>query len=213
VEVSPVGDATAALWLSTLEALAARLTHPLRNGLNAVAVNLEVVRSRSSRGGDASAIASFATHAATSFEAATAVTAALVSLLRPEREPVDVSDLALRAWRVVAGPAHVGATGDRHLSSQTPLLTDAPGAVARILVVHTLLLVANREPSAPCEIVGGEGILLRVGSAVTGRDVVPLDAAVDGLATRYGIRVTYDDGAITLQFPIASGAVAAHQGV
>ena len=53
-----------ALWLVTLQRLTDRTAHDIRNALNGVAVNLEVVRSRAARGADGSAIASFATAAA-----------------------------------------------------------------------------------------------------------------------------------------------------
>src|SRR4051812_21248311 len=66
----PPDGKSAALWADTLQSLANVVAHDLRNALNAVAVNLEVVRSRSARGAEASAIAPFAATAANNFETA-----------------------------------------------------------------------------------------------------------------------------------------------
>ncbi len=82
-----------ALWLATLQRLADRVAHDIRNTLNGVAVNVEVVRSRAGRGAEASAIAPFATAAASQVEILSGQTDALVSLLRPTGTPVDLGAL------------------------------------------------------------------------------------------------------------------------
>jgi hypothetical protein len=43
-----------ALWLATLQRVTDRVAHEIRNALNGVAVNVEVVRTRAARGGKGS---------------------------------------------------------------------------------------------------------------------------------------------------------------
>ncbi|HJU69606.1 MAG TPA: histidine kinase dimerization/phospho-acceptor domain-containing protein [Gemmatimonadaceae bacterium] len=84
-------------WLGTLQSLAARVAHEIRNPLNAVAVNLEVVRSRCERGNvDSPAVLPFATAAAGELERASRLIDALLAVARPGR-----SDLATLAGPVI----------------------------------------------------------------------------------------------------------------
>jgi signal transduction histidine kinase len=79
-------DASSSEWLGALQSLAARVAHEIRNPLNAVAVNLEVVRSRCERGtADAHALLPFATAAAGELERVSRLVDALLALARPGR--------------------------------------------------------------------------------------------------------------------------------
>jgi signal transduction histidine kinase len=90
-------DASSSEWLGALQNLAGRVAHEIRNPLNAVAVNLEVVRSRCERGTvDSLAILPFATVAAGELERVSRLIDALLALSRPAR-----SDLATLAGPVV----------------------------------------------------------------------------------------------------------------
>ena len=71
-------------WLEALQHLARRIAHEIKNPLNAVAVNLEVVRSRCERGStDPSALLPFATAAAGELERVARLVEALLAVSRP----------------------------------------------------------------------------------------------------------------------------------
>jgi signal transduction histidine kinase len=84
-------------WLGALQSLATRVAHEIRNPLNAVAVNLEVVRSRCERGSvEAPMVLPFATAAAGELERVSRLIDALLALARPGR-----TDLATLAGPVI----------------------------------------------------------------------------------------------------------------
>ncbi len=84
-------------WLRALQHLSGRVAHEIRNPLNAVAVNLEVVRSRCTRQTvEPAAVLPFATAAAGELERASRLIDALLALARPAR-----SDLAVLAGPVI----------------------------------------------------------------------------------------------------------------
>ncbi len=91
------GDASSSEWLGALQNLAGRVAHEIRNPLNAVAVNLEVVRSRCERGAvESPAVLPFATAAAGELERVSRLVDALLALARPAR-----NDLAMLAGPVI----------------------------------------------------------------------------------------------------------------
>ena len=86
----------ASLWLDAVQRLADRATHEIRNPLNGLALNVEVVRSRATRGGaDVASIARFADASARELERTIQLVDALLSLARPVGAPLDLWD-ALR---------------------------------------------------------------------------------------------------------------------
>lgn len=86
-------DASSSEWLGALQKLAGRVAHEIRNPLNAVAVNLEVVRSRCERETvEPRAVLPFATAAAGELERASRLIDALLALARPA--PNDLATLA-----------------------------------------------------------------------------------------------------------------------
>ena len=91
------GDEASPEWLQALQSLATRVAHEIRNPLNAVSVNLEVVRSRCERESvEPRAVLPFATAAASELERVSRLIDALLSLARPAR-----SDLAILAGPVI----------------------------------------------------------------------------------------------------------------
>ena len=85
-------------WLEAFQQLARRIAHEIKNPLNAVAVNLEVVRSRCERGSaEGSALLPFATAAAGELERVARLVEALLAVSRPT-----VPDVAALAPPVVA---------------------------------------------------------------------------------------------------------------
>jgi signal transduction histidine kinase len=74
-----------------LQSLAGRAAHEIKNPLNGLAVNLEVVRSRAARGaGDLSSVGRFAESASGELERAAELVQALLELARPLAAPVDL---------------------------------------------------------------------------------------------------------------------------
>src|SRR5262245_58022265 len=94
-----------ALWLATLQAIGSRAAHDLRGSLNAVAVNLEVVRSRSEKPNvPASALAQYANVASGQLEGLISMTEALMFLVRPGRGPVDLGAEVARLVALLGPP-------------------------------------------------------------------------------------------------------------
>lgn len=90
-------EASSSEWVGALQSLASRVAHEIKNPLNAVAVNLEVVRSRCERGNvESPAILPFATAAAGELERVARLIEALLALARPARR-----DLAVLAGPVI----------------------------------------------------------------------------------------------------------------
>jgi hypothetical protein len=93
------------LWLRTLEDVANRAAHEVKDSLNGVSLNVEVVRSRASRpGSDGQVLAAFATSASEQLELLTVRAEAILFLARPPREPADVA-LALKHLAALLIPA------------------------------------------------------------------------------------------------------------
>ena len=93
------------LWPVALQRALARAAHDVKDALNGVSVNLEVVRSRASRAdAPASAVAPFAEAATQQLERLTALLDAVLALGRSERGPAD------------ATPVHAAAPDDADLS-------------------------------------------------------------------------------------------------
>src|SRR3954471_4162858 len=87
------------LWLATLQRALGRASHDVKDSLNGVSVNLEVVRSRAARpDAPASAVAPFAEAAGQQLDRLTTLIEAVLALGRSERDPADV---ALTLRRVV----------------------------------------------------------------------------------------------------------------
>ena len=77
-------EASSSEWLGALQRLAGRVAHEIKNPLNAVAVNLEVVRARCARGAvEPSAVLPFAETAASELDRVARLVDALLALARP----------------------------------------------------------------------------------------------------------------------------------
>src|SRR5919107_1984747 len=91
------------LWLAALQRALGRAAHDVKDALNGVSVNLEVVRSRANRAdAPASAVAPFADAAAQQLERLTTLLDAVLALGRSERAPTDVG-ITLRRIASVCG--------------------------------------------------------------------------------------------------------------
>ncbi len=182
------------------------MAHDLRNALNAVAVNLEVVRGRSARGGEAATIAPFAANAATQFEAAAAAAEALLGFTRPESGPADVAAIVGRLGRLLAvrGSAVLEVTG----AGARGALTAASADVVRATVARSVLTALGAGGPAACEITAADRILLRV----TGGDasVPSLDPELTAVAAAHDVQIVTRRSLIELTFPALGTDVTPH---
>ena len=193
----PPAHESAALWAETLQSLANVVAHDLRNTLNAVAVNLEVVRSRSARGAEASAIAPFAAMAATNFETAAAAAEALLAFVRPELGKVDIAAVVTRLARLFA--VRAGAGLQVIDLSDGRAATAAPPEITRAAVARSVLAAVGAGEGAACEIAVDDGIFLRITGATR---VPPLpDSDLIAAALVQGIHIAPRERSIEIRFP------------
>jgi signal transduction histidine kinase len=191
------------LWLAALQQLAGTVAHELRNALNGVAVNLEVVRSRSAREGvAASALGSFAGSAAAQLEHVIAITDALMSLARSS----DGAAMVGRTTDHVASlirPALAAGGGSLELVVEGEGTTRVPATAARLFIAAALqrAVAASGERGGVlrCRVRPAGGVELQVdGSFVTSPR---LDDGVNELAKAYGVGIQPTGSSITLTFP------------
>ena len=194
---APPDGKSAALWAATLQSLANVVAHDLRNALNAVAVNLEVVRSRSARGAEASAIAPFAATAATNFETAASAAEALLAFARPEPGRDEIAAHVPRLARLLADRGGAGL----RVSDQSDgrAATTAPPDIARVAVARSVLAAVAEDEGAACEIAVDDGIFLRITGAT--RVPPPPDSDLVAAALEQGIRITPRERSIEIRFP------------
>ena len=203
------GDARV-LWLAMVRRLMGRAAHDVKDSLNGVAVNLEVVRSRAAReGAPASAVAPFADAAGQQLERLTSLLDALLAVARPERDPVNVAVALRRVATLCAASTSADEAGvvvdDEPAEDATTALA---GEVVRLALAAPLLdaVLGDGHPAStvrcsmrvvPAEVV--------VTMAAEGRRVA-MPREVAGVVRAAGIRWTdgrKDQGALSLAFPRA----------
>ena len=198
-----MGERVDAHWLRAQQDVAGRAAHEMKNALNGVAVNLEVVRVRAERGGDAAAIMRFATVAAAQLEL---LVGQVDALLGVTRQSAGVADVALVARQLHALLEHAGpAESELHLAGADALAapTSADVVLVRLLLARLFTGLVDQPGQRTVDVrVDPDG---RV--AVTARAARPveLDAESRELAMAGGVTVSAaGDGALTLIFPATS---------
>ena len=187
-----------ALWLATLQRITDRVAHDIRNALNGVAVNVEVVRSRASRGGDASTIAPFAVAASGQVEILSGQVDALVSILRPAATPIDLGALLGRLVTLLRAGAGKG-TIELELPVESVAVLSGAGGDATGLALGSILLAAlDRGGRTTCRLATDDVPTVYI-SSDAGPVVVPADIA-DAL-TRAGILLIPSPDGIAVTFP------------
>lgn len=198
-----MGDAPA-LWLSCLGRLAGRAAHELKNPLNGLALNLEVVRSRSARAGtEGSAIAPYAAAAASELERTIPLVEALLALARPLPIPVDLR-IALQPLSVLYGAIAIAGGGLLALEIDSEqLFVKADGDTVRALLAEALdvTIGANLEVSGKLADSDGMLSLRMIGGA--GR---PISARMERFAAEHDIRLSSDEDETALLFPALARA-------
>jgi len=195
------------LWLAALQRALGRAAHDVKDALNGVSVNLEVVRSRASRPeAPASAVAPFAEAAAQQLERLTALLDAVLALGRSDRAPADV---AVTLRRVAALCSASNSSADARVTVREAVVGDArtsvvADAVRLALVAPLLDAVAGRKgevrDAVVCELTGeGESLAVRL---LADRPIfMPADAA--DVLRAAGVRWTESANELSVVFPRA----------
>ena len=194
------------LWLDVLQQISARTSHELKGALNGVAVNLEVVRSRSGKPDAAAAsVAPFASSAADQLDAVVDLSEALLTLVRAPREPLDVgeitaciSSLLSPSARAEGGSLRIE-PGSRELNGST---VRAPGNVARLVIGAALLAALERKGDIRCKVEMGDEAIVSIECA-DAEGPLALSPDVLAAATSAGVRIHSEGHSISLAFPRA----------
>src|SRR5689334_13274692 len=144
------------LWLGVLQQISARTAHELKGALNGVAVNLEVVRSRSTRS-DAAAhsVAPFASSAVDQLDAVVGMSEALLTLARAPREPLEMGETIDRFASLLSSSARADGCSLRieGASRETSsVAVRAPGNVVRLVLGAALLAALARKGDIRCRV-------------------------------------------------------------
>lgn len=196
--------AAPSLWLGALGRLAGRAAHELKNPLNGLALNLEVVRSRTVRAGaDGAALAPYAAAAASELERAIPLVEALLVLARPLSVPVDLRSAIqplLVLYRAIALAG--GGTLDVVYEAEQ-MFVNADGDTVRALVAEAfdVTVGANLEVAGRVGDSDGSISIRLVGGA--GR---PIAAKMEALAVEHDIRLNSDEDETLLLFPALARA-------
>ena len=200
-------------WLAMLQRVTSGVAHELRNALNGVAVNLEVVRSRSGREGlAASALGSFAGSASDQLEQVIAMTDALMALARPGQQPAAIGRTADQVAALIR-PVLAANGGALELVVEGDGTTGVPVTAARLFVAATLLAAVSATRANEAAKESGASLSCRVRPA-SGKDggvelrvegafarTPALDATLRTLAKEYGVGVEPAERSITSTFP------------
>jgi signal transduction histidine kinase len=192
------------LWLGALGRLAGRAAHELKNPLNGLALNLEVVRSRSVRSGtDGAALAPYAAAAASELERTVPLVEALLALARPLPNPVDLR-VAIRPLLVLYRAIAVAGGGSLDVVYEAEqMFVSADGDTVRALLAEALDVTVGANLEIAGKIASSDGsIAIRmVGGA--GR---PIASRMEALAAEHDIQLNADEEETLLLFPALARA-------
>ena len=195
--------------MATLQRAMGRASHDVKDALNGVSVNLEVIRSRAARPDTpASAVASFGESAGHQLERLTSLIEAVLALGRAERTPVDVGVTLRRIVTICSAStssddAAVRLVEDASMGSTFSRVS--PDVVRLALLAHLLdLVVSPARGTSLSEVTctlatSDDGVHVRF--AADGRTASTPDALADVMRSA-GVRST-DGNDISLTFPRA----------
>ena len=196
--------AAPSLWLGALGRLAGRAAHELKNPLNGLALNLEVVRSRSARAGtQGAALAPYAAAAASELERAIPLVEALLALARPLSTPVDLR-VAMQPLVALYGAIATAGGGSLDVVYEAEhMFVNADGDTVRALVAEALDVTVGANLEVAGKIGESEGsISVRlVGGA--GR---PVATKMEQLAAEHDIGLDSDEDETLLLLPALARA-------
>lgn len=177
----------------------------MKNALNGVAVNLEVVRSRARHAeAPTGSVSRFADTAAEQLDRLTILTEAWLALARPPREPVDVRATAM-ALHALLSEGHTGGAGLVNVTRyEGPAITSVPGEAVRLALASALLPAADDEQPAEWCIEQSGG---RARAALAFRlrrpsfDAPALDEGVESAVRAAGVLIERGTQTLNLSFP------------
>ena len=189
-------------WLLALHEVVGRAAHEVKDALNGVALNLEVLRSRLSSGkGDPASHSSFASAASEQFETLTTRTEALLDLARPPKGngPADVA-VTLKQLAVLLVPA---AKADRMTLTvegyDVSMPTSASCTAVRLALASGLLALIKEGGVGGCRLAAGSETVVRF-SHESAR-IGDLDPALASALGTENIRVSRSDKDLLIAFP------------
>ena len=193
-------------WLGTLQRIAARAAHEVKNSLNGVAVNLEVVRSRTARAGQTTdGVARFADTAAEQFERVAAQADALLALARPAREPCDVAQVVRSLHALLGGIVMQGTEREAVVleGMTTGAPTSADGDAVRAVLGETVLATVEAAVPVAMRVEEGEGgVVVVVVRCADEEGEMPSPApAIEAMAAAEGVRLERRERMLALHFP------------
>src|SRR5436853_7637395 len=136
-----------------LEEVVNRAAHEVKDSLNGVSLNLEVIRSRSaSLELQTQSFATFATSATDQLEQLSARTEAVLFLARPPREPADVA-VTLKHLAALLVPTARSEGGSLTVQGyDRPAPTAAPGQATRLALAAGLVLLTKEGGCSHCRL-------------------------------------------------------------
>jgi hypothetical protein len=187
-----------ALWLAVLQQLTDHIAHDVRNALNGVAVNLEVVRSRAARGAEGAAIAPFVIAAAAQLDVLTGQADALVGLLRSPAGSTDVAGLLGRLVNLAHGAGKGTIELDVPMNSGGAMTRADPMAV-RLALAAALLAALKREGHVACRLGTEDAATVYIECDAGGP--LTLAGEIKAAVTEAGISLAPAAHGITISFP------------
>jgi hypothetical protein len=191
------------LWWETLQRVIDVAAHEVKDALNGVSVNLEVIRSRSGRRpSNPTSVVDFAEAASGQFEALSERVEAVLFLSRPHKPagaPVDVS-LTLRHLGSLLAPAAKANGGSLGVEgSDKAATTSAPAAATRLALATPLLSLIKEGGRGRCQLEPGQETVVRFSHESAG--TCSLDPAVAEALAEYEIQNKRSGSDLLLIFP------------
>jgi hypothetical protein len=191
------------LWLRTLEEVVNRAAHEVKDSLNGVSLNLEVIRSRSTGSGangqSFATFATFATSATEQLEQLSARTEAVLFLARPARDPADVA-LTLKHLASLLVPTAKSEGGSLTVDGyerSTP--TGAPAQATRLALAAGLLMLTKEGGDSRCHLDSNGGTVVRFSHESA--DTCSLDSTVAKAIAEHSISSVRSGPDLILRFP------------
>lgn len=186
------------LWLQTLEEIVSRAAHEVKDSLNGVSLNVEVLRSRSARA-SSTGLDAFATSASEQLELLTVRVEALLFLARPPRDPADVA-VALKHLAALLIPA-AKADGKRLIVDGygRSVPTTAGAQATRLALASGLLSLLQKGDSGRCQLEQHEDAVVRFSHESAG--TCSLDPAIGAVIAEHHIRSEQSGSDLVLRFP------------
>jgi signal transduction histidine kinase len=205
-ELPATSDDVERLWLAALQRAIGRASHDVKDSLNGVSVNLEVIRSRAARPeAPASAVSVFAEAAGQQLERLSSLIEALLALGRPERT-------AHRRVATVCSASSSGADSlvelrESEVGMGSSTVTRVRGDVMRLALLAPLLDAvvgadrSSRAPAVQCTIGGDAGNVVVTIDAPGRRTTMP--GPVVRAVRAGGVSWTEESQDLSLAFPRA----------